>query len=292
MSSLPRYPIYIPSKGRAGRRCKTANYFADEGVPFMVVVEKSERDAYAKAFGAEQVLVLPFENRGSVIPARNWIKEHATAEGHERHWQFDDNIRNIKRLYRGERIRCCATAALRATEDFTDRYENVAVSGMNYESFAFGKGVPPFVLNCHVYSCSLILNSLPNEWRGRYNEDTDYCLQVLSDGWCTILLNAFMVDKSLTMTMKGGNMDELYQDDGRLAMARALERLWPGVVETRRRFGRPQHVVKNAWRQFDTPLIKKAGLVIDDAPNEYGMTLKKVKEIRSERIRKLYEGAQ
>jgi hypothetical protein len=289
-TELPRYPIYVPSKGRADC-CLTARFFDNDGVPFVLVVEKSERDKYAKEFGSERVLVLPFENRGSVIPARNWIKEHATAEGHFRHWQFDDNIRGIHRLYRGERLPCCAGAALRATEDFTDRYENVAVSGLNYKGFAFGSVVTPFFLNVHVYSCSLILNSLPNEWRGRYNEDTDYCLQVLSDGWCTLLINSFLADKATTMTMKGGNTDELYQDDGRLMMARSLERLWPGVVDTRRRFGRPQHVVKDAWKKFGTPLIKKAGLVIDDSPNEYGMTLKKVKEIRSERIRKLYEGA-
>src|SRR3972149_3358983 len=93
--------------------------------------------------------------------------------------------------------------------------------------------VAPFFLNTHVYSCLLILNSLPYRWRGRYNEDTDLCLQVLSAGWCTVLINAFMVDNMPTMTMRGGNTEELYQDDGRLKMARHLERLWPGVVETK-----------------------------------------------------------
>ena len=59
-----------------------------------------------------------------------------------------------------------------------------------------------------------------------------------------------------TMTMKGGNMAQLYQGDGRLTMARSLERMWPGVVSINRRFGRPQHVVKNSWRNFDTSLIR------------------------------------
>ncbi len=57
------------------------------------------------------------------------------------------------------------------------------------------------------------------------------------------------------MKMKGGNTDELYKGNGRLAMAKELERNWPGIVTTRVRFGRPQHVVKNSWRDFKTPLI-------------------------------------
>lgn len=39
----------------------------------------------------------------------------------------------------------------------------------------------------HVYSCTLILNSIEQRWRLLYNDDTDLCLQVLAAGWCTIL---------------------------------------------------------------------------------------------------------
>lgn len=284
---LPRYPIYVPSKGRA-KNCLTAKFLIQDGVPFHLVVEPQEKEAYAAVFGEERILVLPFSNRGSVIPARNWIKDHATAAGHLRHWQLDDNIRKIYRWYRGKRIPCAAGVALAVVEDFTDRYENIAISGLNYHMFAIDK-VPPFHLNCHVYSCSLILNSLPHRWRGRYNEDTDICLQVLADGWCTVNVNAFLIAKVKTMALKGGNTKELYQGDGRLKMARALERMWPGVVETRRRFKRPQHVVKYQWDKFDTPLKLKRGIRLEKMkPNEYGLQLFQVKpKIKSKEIRKL-----
>jgi hypothetical protein len=73
-------------------------------------------------------------------------------------------------------------------------------------------------------------------------------------------------------------------------MARALERMWPGVVETRRRFQRPQHVVKDAWKRFDTPLKLKPGIDLAAmTPNEYGMELVQVKPIKSETLRKLIE---
>jgi len=249
---LPRYPVYVPSKGRySGARPKTALRLLKDGVPFRVVVEEAERRAYERMVGASRVLVLPFSDLGQgSIPARNWIMDHAIAEGHERHWQLDDNIIEFRRLYRGDRYPCCAGVALRACEDFTDRYENIGISGLNYQMFVPRDTSVPFYLNVHVYSCTLVNNAIPHRWRGRYNEDTDLCLQVLADGWCTVALNVFMANKSPTMRMKGGNTDELYASDGRLAMARALERLWAGTVTTDRRWQRPQHVITDSWRKF------------------------------------------
>lgn len=296
-SVLPRYPIYIPSKGRA-TRCLTARALVKDGIPFRLVVEPQEADAYAAEFGRDCLLILPFSNLGlGSIPARNWIKDHAIAHGAIRHWQLDDNIRVFWRRYHARRVYCEAGVALRVCEDFTDRYQNVAVSGLNYGMFVpDGELVPPFYANVRVYSCSLVLNATPHRWRGRYNEDTDYCLQVLADGWCTILLNAFLAQKIGTMTMKGGNSAELYQDDGRLKMARSLERVWPGVVTSGRRFKRPQHFVKDAWRRFDTPLILRPDVDLAalkaQADNDYGLKLKAKKAPRSHVIRRVLETAQ
>jgi hypothetical protein len=286
---LPKYPIYIPTKGRANN-CLTADFLVKDGCPFFLVVEPQEHEIYVSRYGNKRILVLPFSNLGlGSIPARNWIKEHATKAGHLRHWQLDDNIRHIGRRYKGKRLYCNAGIALRATEDFVDRYENVAVAGLNYYMFTPDYiRMPPFYLNVHVYSCTLILNSIPHKWRGRYNEDTDLCLQVLADGWCTVLMNAFICQKIATMKMKGGNTDLLYRGDGRLKMARALERMWPGVVETDRRFQRPQHVIKDQWRRFDTPLKLKPGIQIEKKPNEYGMKLIQVApKVKSEYLRQL-----
>lgn len=290
---LPRYPVYIPSKGRADH-CYTAQVLAAGSVPFSLVVEPQEADAYAARFGADRLIVLPFHDLGlGSIPARNFIWEHALASGAERHWTLDDNMKYFARRYRGRRLNCDPGLALRACEDFTDRYDNVAIAGLNYTMF-----VPdnvqrqPLQINCHVYSCMLILNSLPFRWRGRYNEDTDLCLQVLSADWCTVLLNTFLVRKEQTMTVKGGNTDALYKADGRLRMARSLERVWPGVVETDRRFQRPQHVVKDSWKRFDTPLRLKPGIdlaqLAAQGANEYGMSLVQVAdEVKSPRLRRL-----
>jgi hypothetical protein len=289
---LPQYPIYIISKGRHDC-CLTARCLVKYDVPFHLVIEPTEADAYAAEFGKERLIILPFHDLGlGGIPARNFVWEHAKATGAERHWILDDNMRAFYRRYKGRRIYCDPGIALRIAEDFTDRYENIAISGLNYDMFVpDNQKVQPLVINCHVYSCLLIRNDLPFRWRGRYNEDTDLCLQVLSAGWCTVLFNTFVVKKQWTMTMKGGNMTTLYQGDGRLRMARSLERVWPGVVETKRRFQRPQHVVKDSWKKFDTPLKLKPGIDLTQLPpNEYGMSLVQVAEkIKSPNIQAILD---
>lgn len=161
----------------------------------------------------------------------------------------------------------------RAIEDFVDRYQNVALAGMHYRMFAPSNETrPPFRLNSRVYSCILIKNDLPYRWRGRYNEDTDLSLRALKDGWCTMLFYAFLADKIATLTMKGGNTDELYAGDGRLKMAQSLQEQHPDVVKITRKWGRWQHQVD--YRPFKSNrLIKRKDIVIPDEPNEYGMKL-------------------
>lgn len=264
-------------------------------VPFMIVVEPQEASMYAHEFGSDHVLVLPFSNLGlGSIPARNWIREHSIALGAARHWQIDDNIRGVQRLYRGKRLPTHSGAAMRVCEDFTDRYTNIGVSGLNYRTFAQVTTRLPYYLNCHVYSFSLVSNRMPYKWRGRYNEDTDLCLQVLSGGLCTVALNVFMADKLETMKVKGGNTDELYKGDGRLRMARSLERVWPHVVETRRRFDRPQHVIKGNWRKFDTALQRRDDIDWSalEAVDEYDLQLVAKRDVRSASLRALLDDQQ
>lgn len=288
-SKHPRYPVYVPSKGRY-EACQTVQFLIRDNVPFFLVVEPSEEQQYRARFPEAEILVLPQDNM-RLLGARLWIREHSIANGHARHWQLDDNIRTLMRFYKGVRMVCNANIALRACEDFTDRYENIGVSGLNYDTFVRPGGgyTPPFYLNCHVYSASLINNKMPYKWRLVYNDDTDLCLQVLSGGMCTVALNAFLAQKINTMVVKGGNTDDLYRGDGRLRMARMLERQWPYVVTTDRRFQRPQHVVRDAWRGFDTKLIRRKDIDWDNLePVDYNMTLKQTgDEIKSPELQRM-----
>jgi hypothetical protein len=277
VKTQPRYPVYVPTVGRYLNPL-TIKTLMRWDVPFYAVVEPKEAEQYANFCGPESILVLPenfSERREGAIPARNWIKQHSIDQGDERHWQLDDNIREFRRLYRGMRLDAPTGTTLRVIEDFTDRYENIGVSGPNYTMFGITAKQPPVVTNAHVYSACLYSNSVDAWFRGPMNEDTDMCLQVLALGYCTALVNVFLAYKVRTMVMKGGYTDKMYDADGRLRMARTLERRWPRVVTTERRWERPQHVVRGSWRYFDTPLKLKPGIDLDAMPkvDEYGLVM-------------------
>lgn len=191
------------------------------------------------------------------------------------------NIKAFRRLYNGKRLYVGDGTTFRALEDFVDRYENIAMAGMNYTFFVVDKNKKPITFNTRIYSCILLQNDLPYRWRGRYNEDTDLSLRILKDGWCTALFNAFMCDKSATMTMKGGNTDQLYkqdrQFDGRLAMAKSLQAQHPDVTDVVWKWGRWQHSV-NYSKFRKNKLIKRTDIEIPRGVNNYGMKLKKVKK--------------
>lgn len=283
------YPIYVISKGRHDC-CLTAKFLIKDGVDFSIVVEPQEYDLYRVSFPNAKILILPFSNLGlGGIPARNWCWEDSIKKGFKKHFILDDNIDGMYARAKGQRLNCESTPAFIAVERFSDRYENLAIAGLNYGMFATETSkMPPFVLNCHVYSFLLIRNEIPYRWRGRYNEDTDLCLQVLSGGYCTALINVFLIKKKPTMVMKGGNSAELYKGDGRLKMSRSLERVWPRVVETKRKFKRPQHHIKFTWGKFDTQLIPDKNHV---RPTEaIKLDIEMVKDrIKSQDIQKIFD---
>ena len=264
----PRYPIYIISKGRSDTRL-TAKALESMGVNYRIVIEPQEFDKYASVIDPKKIFILPFSNLNQGgIPARNWVWNHSTADGHKRHWILDDNIAGFRALENKRRIPCKDGTPFAMIENFVDRFSNVPMAGMQYTGFmvsesstAKGAARLPVTLNTRVYSCILLSNTVNGfRWRGRYNEDTDLSLRFLKAGYCTMLFNKWMCDKQATMTMKGGNTDQLYRQDsefdGRLEMARHLQKQHPDVTKIYRRWGRWQHCVN--FRPFkNNKLLKK-----------------------------------
>lgn len=273
----PKYPIYIISKGRWESRL-TVKALERMKVPYRIVIEPQEFYNYASVIDAKNILTLPFSNLGKgSIPARNWVWDHATKEGHARHWILDDNIRQFFRRINNEKIQAFSGSIFRAAEDFVDRYTNVPMAAMQYSMFALrSQKKPPFYLNTRCYSCILLSNKISMRWRGIYNEDTDLSIRILKQGFCTVLFYAFLCNKTATMRMKGGNTDELYhmdsKFDGRLEMARSLQAQHPDIVTITKKWGRWQHHVD--YRPFKkNKLIRKNSAKMNAAPNEYGMKL-------------------
>lgn len=254
-----KYPIYIVSKGRH-QNPLTAKMLLKEKINFRIAVEPQEAHLYAQTIPEQNIFALEFSNLGlGSFPARNACWEDSKKMGFKKHFIFDDNIHHFSRLNNGKRTHCSAVLALKSLESFTDRFENVAISGYNYRYFVTRSTRKPFSINTHVYSGMLINNEIPFRWRLKYNEDVDLCLQALHSKWCTILLNAFLIDKvSTTVKMPGGNQTELYQNNDerkKMLKSKSLQLQWPQYVKVIERFGRPHHSVN--WRKhFPHPLRK------------------------------------
>ncbi len=298
-----KYPIYIISKGRADSRL-TVKSLDDMGAMYRVVIEESEYDAYAAVIHPSKLLVLPEGFRdnpkwarrckdtgllGGSIPVRNWVWEHSINEGHKRHWILDDNIHNFYRLHNNRKTKMTTPTCFRVCEDFTDRYTDVKMSGMNYAFFCPASTKrPPYYHNTRVYSCILLANDVYGElyWRGKYNEDTDLSLRVMKGGYHTFLFNQMLCGKVATLTMKGGNTKEVYNVDNpgntdtrggenfdhRREFAESLHAQHPEEVKITQKWGRWHHHIDYTQFQHIKP-TKKPGLDIPKGNNEYGMKL-------------------
>jgi hypothetical protein len=269
-----RYPIYVISKGRPAS-CITSRSLDKLGLDHFVVVEPQEAGSYAKNISSKKIITTDFSNLGQgSIPVRNFVWNLSASEGFSKHWVLDDNIEDFNRLNRNTKHPVRTSATFRACEDFTDRFSNVWMSGMNYHSFCKATdAVPPFYKNTRIYSCILLDNAMPHRWRGRFNEDTDLSLRVLKSGKCTILFNAFLCGKVTTMRMAGGNTDSVYAEtDNRLEFAQSLVDQHPDVVTLTKKFGRWHHQVN--YKPFrGTKLIYKDGITVERGINNYGMVL-------------------
>ena len=287
----PRFPLYIPSKGRSEYMI-TSKALTAMGVDHNIVVEPQEVEKYRQAVAKWRLrttvieLDISYKKKYDLCdsygltkstgsgPARNFIWDHSIAQGHKWHWIMDDNIRWFYRMHKNLRIRMNSPLFWRLMEDFVLRYKNVAMAGPNYLMFAVGgchSDAKPFILNTRIYSCNLIRNDVPFRWRGRYNEDTIMSLDMLKAGWCTIQFYAFLQEKLRTQLIKGGNTDELYQH-GTMEKSKMLVREHPDVAQVAFKFGRWHHVVDyNPFK--NNKLIRRDDLTEKDLDSNYGLKL-------------------
>ena len=238
----PIYPIYIVSKGRGDSRL-TSKCLERLNVPYYIVIEPQDYDEYACMVDKDKILVLPFSNHGDGPGrARNWVWDHSKKNGFKRHWVMDDNITDFFRLQGNRKLPIGDGGMFRVLEEFIDRFQNVPVSGLQYDFFTIDKSnYPPFVLNTRIYSVLLIDNDCKHRWRGRYNEDTILSLDVLKDGDCTIQFNNLLQGKVNTQVLGGGNSAEFYFNEGTYNKSKMLEMAHPDVCKVVWRYGRVHH---------------------------------------------------
>ncbi len=253
----PRFPVFIPSKSRAGITY-TTRALDRIGVPYRLIVEEPQIEDYLRFFPRERLIVLDpeyqrqydtFDDLGlskSVGPgaARNFAWDRSIEEGFEWHWVMDDNIQTFFRLHENTIIQVGDGAIFHAMESWALRYTNVGMVGPQYDMFAPARSkLKPLILNTRIYSCNLIRNDVGMRWRGRYNEDTDLSLRMLKAGWATAQFNTFLQRKTTTQQLRGGNTEAFYAGEGTLPKSRMLAEMHPDVARVVWRFGRWHHYV-------------------------------------------------
>jgi len=272
-SSENNYPIYVVSKGRKDN-CTTSEYLSRMEVEHYVVVEPFEVQDYKDSLEPVYAKVLEMDlsykdsydtfsqigNLNSTGPgaARNFCWEHSKDNGFKWHWVMDDNANEgFHMLYQNSKVKCRSGAYFKAMEDWVDKFDNIAIAGLNYTKFAMEPSkTPPYALNTRIYSFLLIRNDIPYRWRGRYNEDTDLSLRVLKDGWCTVQFNSFLAGKITTQKVKGGNTEEFYSSEGTMPKSKMLEDMHPDVAKVVWKFNRwHHHVDYTGFKQKLNPIV-------------------------------------
>jgi hypothetical protein len=273
------YPIYIISKGRWEKRY-TSKYLESCNIPYKIVIEPQEYNNYAEVIDKSKILILPKKylnkNMGG-IPARNFVLEHSTKEGHKRHWILDDNIMGYYRLNNSVRTPLFGSSAFKVIEEYVNRYTNIKMAGHNYYMFAIPSELKlkPITKNTRIYSSILLSNDTPFKWRGKYNEDTDLSLRLLKKGYSTILFNCVLANKQQTLKQKGGNTDSIYNvKDGIFLKTKSLYDQHPDVVQIIERFGRVHHYVDYKPFKDNNPIFKKGvEQKLTNKINNFGMEL-------------------
>jgi len=275
-----KYRIFVISyKRHNDKDGKTCCWLEKMGIPYTVVVEEDQQQEYQSWLdtknGFGRVMCMPklwkeYQNeRGNFgsIPVRNFIhrwniiqkKQKNKCDRKNKYWLLDDNIGGYKWVDLYTKVDCNSPLVFRMIEDWSDNIKNMYLCGHQYSSFVPEIDMKQKVLyGTRVFSSMLIDCNLPplNEeddiWRGKYNEDVDLSVRLLSQGFPTANFCNITSCKSSTGSCKGGNTDEIYSEDagdkrgGKIKTDEIIKR-WPEYVRECVRFGRPHHDIKNEW---------------------------------------------
>lgn len=252
---MNKYPIYIPSKGRSEINI-TPKILLNEGLKFYLVVEPKDYDDYKKHFNPDILLVLPM-NDGGVAYVRRFIKEHSTKNKDKYHWQIDDNIKGFKVRMNNKNEPSTAEHNLSLVENFIDNNDNVGVAGLRHIMYAWTKNTD-HTHNQQCVSCILINNDIQSNWRDGVIDDTDFSLQVLNEGFSTIIFDKLVMDKLPIKKLSGGCTELYYNDDTiRNTRQERLKELWPDTFEIVVKNGVSRVKPSKIWRTFKQRPIPK-----------------------------------
>lgn len=228
------WPIYVPSRGRAG----TSKFLArvrEERLATTIVVEPREAAVYREAYPGLAVVVLPENDRGLTF-SRNFLLEEARRQAHPWIWQIDDDVSGFLRFEgtKGEKVSAKEALAGAQVHGVT----GISMVALEYQQFAWSAGAR---VKENGY-CDVVVGlrpRIPFSYRDvPLKEDRDFAMQVVSKGYETRRVTRFAFAAPGVGSNPGG-LHEQYAVGKDVVGARRLVELWPWCSEV---------VVKNGGR--------------------------------------------
>lgn len=254
MKAQVEFPIFVPSKGRPYNA--TLIYILREAkLDFTAVVEPQDLAEYQRAHPGVKFLVLPQDNQG-IVYARQFILDHARAQGFTRYWQIDDNIGGFSYTLDRQTYPITVRAALGGLEKLMlempgPARDKIALVAPDYQQFAV-MADESLKFNTRAYCCVLTRTDTGLNYRhsGRLDtkEDVDFTIQHLASGYQTLISHRYAMEKPTMGRNTTGGLAEMYRAGQHERAARFLQSLWPQYVKlVRKKLGFDAQV---DWARF------------------------------------------
>jgi hypothetical protein len=167
------------------------------------------------------------------------------------YWLLDDDIRAFYETKTGKTIKLDAADAIARAEARFEQERNLGIGSLEYQQHAWNAKRNETSRNSYC-DVAVFINARvsANYRRMPLKSDRDFTLSVLASGRTTARLR----DISFAVPTNGSNAGGLqatYKQGVEEQASRELARLWPGIVEfKRKKNGRPD--AKINWRFFNT----------------------------------------
>lgn len=250
-------PIFIPSKGRPND-CFVSRLLSRLNTPHTIVVEPQDFNQYNQVHQDNPLVNIMSldENNQGLSYARNFIKAYCAFDKIDFHWQIDDDVTrfSVKDFYGsgknvGIKTRQALLAEMENVERHAMKHHNVPLAGLR--DMIFNWTQKEYIsLNKQVASVMFIRSDSPYSFSPEMIEDTDFALQVLFNGECTVIHNWFNYSKKpnkSTGGLEGGQNTERYD-----ALVKNLVMKWKDVLKLRRdkKTGSLRVAPSHVWRRF------------------------------------------
>lgn len=240
-----KFNFYILSKGRA-KTLKTPTTLKNIGIDCSIVVEPQEYKDYVEHNPDHNVISMDKNDQG-IFYVRNFIKDYSRSRDEEYHWQLDDDIRNFYHRL-GKKLAFKDDTGFDFVEQIVTQFSNIGLAGLIHDAFAFAR-TTPYELNKQCATCVLVNNTTDVRWRPDIIEDTDYSLQHLYTGFCTINFNTLSYLPMPNASMKGGNTQD-YISDKLYKRQVKLQEEYPGFFTIYEKDGLSRVRPSKIWQQF------------------------------------------